>query len=598
MEVIDQIIESIETQKSFVLEAGAGAGKTYALIQTINYLIEKKEKTLILNNQKIVCITYTNVAKNEIIERLENNPLVLVSTIHEFLWDCTKSFNKQLVIEFDEINTIHHSGKPEKHTLGLIDRINRVEYTDRAYSDFENGVVGHDDLLILAQLMFKNHSLLTSILASKYPFILVDEYQDTAPETIDSLIDSLLSRNKAKIVLGFYGDSHQKIYDAGVGSLDTYIADKKIRLITKLENYRSSKKVIELLNNVRTNIKQIIPKGVERTQGSIQFINCTNYLVKTENQKVREYEDSMVPIKNSNYDLVVKELKQKGWDFDSESEDKILIIANSRVARRGGFGDLYAAYSKRYGQGANEALLKRENPISTFFMGSVDKKTSTERKTGIEHLVSFYQQDSYSEILHFLKRNGLHSTNLKRHSDKKIITDKIEKLIAIRETKTVKDAFEYSINNKLILPSKGLLKFIERINSSLEDVEEETKEKIEKDISFNEALMTLPYKEYINCFKHTQNQNVFSTKHGTKGEEYRNVLVVIDDTSWKSQYKFESYFDNSDTSEARKERTKNLFYVSCSRTKENLVVLALSKMDDNAMTTVRNWFGNENIRVI
>lgn len=598
MEVIDQIIEKIETKRSFIVEAGAGAGKTYALIQTINYLIEKKGENLALNNQRIVCITYTNVAKNEIIERLENNPLVLVSTIHEFLWDCIKSYNKQLVIEFDTINTLYHEKKPEKYTLDLIKRINRVEYTDRAFSDFENGIVGHDDLLILSERMFSNHSLLTSILAAKYPFFFVDEYQDTAPETITSLIDSLLSRNKQKIVLGFYGDSHQKIYDSGVGSLEDYIAAKKIDIITKAENYRSSHNVIDLLNNIRTNIEQITPEGIDKPDGSVQFINCTNYPEKTKDQKVKEYENSLTPTKNANYDLIINELIEKGWDFGAGSEDKVLIIANSRVAQRGGFGDLYTTYSRRYGQGANEALLKRENPISALFMGSVDKKTTTERETGIEHLVSFYNQGRFSEIVYFLKRNGLHAVNLKKHSDKKVITDKIENLINLRETKTIKDVFDYAIDNKLILPSAGVLKFLERIGTDTEGLDEDTTKKIEKDITFNNTLIALPYTEYINCFKHTQNQNVFSTKHGTKGEEYRNVLVVIDDTSWKQKYNFENYFNNSEETETRKENSKNLFYVSCSRAKENLVVLALSKMGAEAMTTLQNWFGNENIRSI
>ena len=66
----------IEERKSFVLEAGAGSGKTYALIQTLNYLIQHKSENLKIANQKIVCITYTNVAKNEIIDRIENNELV------------------------------------------------------------------------------------------------------------------------------------------------------------------------------------------------------------------------------------------------------------------------------------------------------------------------------------------------------------------------------------------------------------------------------------------------------------------------------------------------------------------------------------------
>ena len=123
MTAIEQIRKHIEENKSYVLEAGAGSGKTYTLIQTINYVLEIKEESIKLNNQKIVCITYTNVAKNEIIERLENNPLVIVSTIHEFLWDCIKRFNKQLIIELDALNEfmLLNSKKPENYKTGLKD---------------------------------------------------------------------------------------------------------------------------------------------------------------------------------------------------------------------------------------------------------------------------------------------------------------------------------------------------------------------------------------------------------------------------------------------------------------------------------------------
>ncbi|MBK6989177.1 MAG: ATP-dependent helicase [Bacteroidetes bacterium] len=112
--------------------------------------------------------------------------------------------------------------------------------------------------------MFQNYKLLTTILADKFPYILVDEYQDTAVETTDALINSLLSRQKPKVQLGFYGDSYQKIYDTGVGSLETFIQEEKITLVTKQENYRSSINVINLLNKVRTNIKQIIPDSAEK----------------------------------------------------------------------------------------------------------------------------------------------------------------------------------------------------------------------------------------------------------------------------------------------------------------------------------------------
>ena len=86
MGALEQIIECITENDSYVLEAGAGAGKTYTLIQTLRYLTDKFEQQLKDKNQNIVCITYTNVAKNEVIERMQNNSLIAVSTIHEFLW--------------------------------------------------------------------------------------------------------------------------------------------------------------------------------------------------------------------------------------------------------------------------------------------------------------------------------------------------------------------------------------------------------------------------------------------------------------------------------------------------------------------------------
>ena len=595
MEAFDKIKQLIEEKKSFVLEAGAGSGKTYTLIQTINYLLENKGTDLKLKNQKIVCITYTNVAKNEIIERLENNPLVIVSTIHEFLWDCIKSYNKQLLIEFDALNTAFYEQKPEKYQLGLIERITKVEYDDRVYSEFEEGKVGHDDLITLSRNMFKNYELLTNILSAKYPYILIDEYQDTAIETVESLIEYLFEKNKGKVILGFFGDSYQKIYDTGVGSLSTYIESNKIELVTKEENYRCSQSVVNLLNNVRTNIVQKIPENIEVNQGSIKFINCKNYPVLPPKGKITEYEKSLIPQKNSNYDQLIMELESDGWNFGKDSDDKILIIANSRVAERGGFGDLYKIYSTRYGQGANEALLKRENYFTSFFIGSIDKKTSKERETGIEHLVAYYLNKEYNSVMRFLKKNGKESFNLKTHKDKSVIADKIKELVHLRKTKNVKAVFDFSLNNKLVSLPLGIKKFQERIQSNTDGLDEEIKKKIEKDINFYNNLMALPYSEFIELFKHSQNQSVFSTKHGTKGEEYRNVLVVIDDTSWKQKYNFQDFINGSEKTPDRELRTKNLFYVSCSRAKEKLVVLSLSNMEDTTMNKVKEWFGKENV---
>lgn len=621
MTAIEQIIQNIDSGKSFVLEAGAGSGKTYTLIQTLNYLIENKGEDLKYNHQKIICITYTNVAKNEITERLENHPLVLVSTIHEFLWDCIKSYEKQLKIELCKLNEIRYRvdidlGIESRYIENLVERLDGIDsiiYNDTAFRDFETGQLHHDDVIVLSKMMFQTYPLLTNILSQKFPYLLIDEYQDTAPETINALVGSLLENNKAKITLGFYGDSHQKIYNNGVGDLTKYYIDsdtQKLHLVKKEENYRSSKAVVNLLNNFRTNIEQ---QAQTELQGSVKFVYCEYRSIKTRiNRNNREVEDESRTSyngeidlqKNVNFDKVVSVLStRENWVFnqsDNKKNDKILVLVNSAVAKRNGFSNLYRIYSRRYTRRVGDELNKRKNALIQYFVGYTDKKISQERETGIEHLIKFWQDSNYNEVLRFLKRNSsLFDEGHLEHRHKKMITDILDNLITLRNTKSVKEVMEFVESRKLIRKSEAVKKFIDQIDSDFSTLDEgPEKLRLTKNKTLYDSLIELPYKEIINFFEFTQNHTVFSTKHGTKGEEYRNVLTVIDDKDWVNEaegYNFEGFFDDTDLNEERKLRTRNIFYVECSRAKENLVILALSPMGETALNKVREWFGDSNV---
>ncbi len=165
MGAFEEIINHLDGSQSFVLEAGAGAGKTYTLIQTLNRLIELHGERFSITGQGIVCITYTNVAKNEIIQRLENNPMVVVSTIHDFLWKTIQPFQTQLKYELCNLNEAKFNeeeakkktltGKrleefQDKYIPDLSSRIEHIEsviYNDSSYRDFENGQIEHDDVI-------------------------------------------------------------------------------------------------------------------------------------------------------------------------------------------------------------------------------------------------------------------------------------------------------------------------------------------------------------------------------------------------------------------------------------------------------------------
>ena len=93
---LNKILQCINDKKSFIVEAGAGSGKTRSLIDTLQYILERDSEYLEKHGKKVVCITYTNVAKDEIISRINNNTLVLVFTIHEFLWEIIRRYQEEL----------------------------------------------------------------------------------------------------------------------------------------------------------------------------------------------------------------------------------------------------------------------------------------------------------------------------------------------------------------------------------------------------------------------------------------------------------------------------------------------------------------------
>ena len=89
--IAEQVIDCLEHNKSFVVDAGAGSGKTHTLVEALTYLLEKRSDDYLSRGQQIVCITYTNVAVGEIESRINSDPLVRVSTIHDFLWSVKRA---------------------------------------------------------------------------------------------------------------------------------------------------------------------------------------------------------------------------------------------------------------------------------------------------------------------------------------------------------------------------------------------------------------------------------------------------------------------------------------------------------------------------
>lgn len=541
---LDKVLDCINGKRSFLLEAGAGSGKTWCLIESLKHVLEKQSETLLINNQQVVCITYTNVAKDEISERINQNPLVLVRTIHEFLWDVIRNYQKEL----KSVALVYNNENPKNHIEDLETLIKdvHIEYTQYGRK-FEDGRITHDDVLEFSSRLFRDYPKIRRIVSDKYPYIFVDEYQDTEKRTVDLLVDNLLDSKKQNIVIGFFGDSMQKIYNQGIG----VIKSERLEKVTREDNFRCSVKVIDLLNKIRPSLVQK-PSG-NNVEGEASFFYYSN-----------TYDEG-------GYEKAINCLMAKGWNFDPK-KTKILMLTHRGIADKLDYLNILNLYQRRYSFG-REMLYEKEERFADLFFNK------------IEMLAALYREKRYGEFIELLGKEGF---QLVRHEHKKEIKEQMDKLDALRTTGTIKEVFDYVFDKQLLTKPQRIKDFVKEISSK--DIEEDGL----KNKMFYDDLMNIGYREIVALNEFIEDQTPFSTKHGVKGAEYENVLVVINDAAW-NQYSFNDVFGNKQKKLDRYNRTRNLLYVCCSRAKDKLALLSLSNMDQPAMGTINNWFGKENV---
>ena len=162
---------------------------------------------------------------------------------------------------------------------------------------------------------------------------------------------------------------------------------------------------------------------------------------------------------------------------------------------------------------------------------------------------------------------------------KKKLNNLMKSFIQMRRDGKIKDVINFVIEEKLLMP-------LEKMKSY--DFADEGKKE------FHEKLMTIDYSQFVRLYQVQQDNTPFSTKHNTKGDEFDNVLVVIDDISWKQNYNFDDFFSGNTTNEQRYYRTNNLFYVVCSRAKNNLAIICVSSLSNGAKTRIKEWFSEDN----
>lgn len=561
--------ESIENGKNFKLEAGAGAGKTYSLIKALHFLIEREGNRFPRLNQRIACITFTNVAKEEIEARTDRSPIVHCDTIHGFCWSVISGFQCQLRTHLPELDGWKSDPWDERLKDVGGPGTRRIEYTlgHRGITD-EVISIHHNDVLPLT-IRLLSYEKFRNILRYRYPIILIDEYQDTNADWIAEMRKYFFGKDGPPL-FGFFGDHWQKIYGDGCGEL----VDPKIIEIGKEANFRSVFTVVDCLNRMRPNLKQFVVDP--EAPGEVRVFHTNGW--SGERLKGPHYGGDL-PDEDANNALVeVKSrLTDAGWDLSAE-RTKILMLTHRALGKQQGYSSLTTVFRD------NSSFTKKEQPHIAFFVDH------------LEPACRAFADKHYGEMFAAL---GANKSYLLKAADKKRWSESMTCLMNLRHTGSVADVVRHLRETKL----PRLADAAEKLELRLEAFNPESGEKMSRSLEELQKMHKIPYQEIISVTNYLEGHSPFETKHGVKGAEFENVLVVVG-RGW-NKYNFGKMLENVSNQEGLKEKeraafedNRNLFYVTCSRPKKRLALLFTQELSGKAFETIKNWFGADNIESV
>ncbi|MEY4114114.1 MAG: hypothetical protein RLZ76_807 [Bacteroidota bacterium] len=310
--------------------AGAGSGKTKVLTTRIAHLMANG-----VDPFRILALTFTNKAAREMKERIEsmlgnresNN--LYIGTFHSVFARILRA--EATRIGYPSSFTIYDTDDAKSvlktviHELNLDDKMykpavvyNRIsaaknalitaeEYANDfglqqedaranrpaisqiylAYSKrcFKNGAMDFDDLLLQFYLILKLHPEALHKYQHKFNYIMIDEYQDTNPAQYE--IIKLLGAMHENVCV--VGDDAQSIYSFRGATIENILLFKRdyddVKVVKLEQNYRSTKQILNVANQVIANNKGQIPKELWTDNGEGEKIRLVRTMTDNDEGK-------------------------------------------------------------------------------------------------------------------------------------------------------------------------------------------------------------------------------------------------------------------------------------------------------------------------
>jgi DNA helicase-2/ATP-dependent DNA helicase PcrA len=585
----------LENPTSFFLFAGAGSGKTRSLVNALRHIATRYRDRLRLRARHVAVITYTNAACDEITRRLEYDPLFVVKTIHSFAWSQIQGFNSDirewlrtnLQTEIADLTAEEAKGRAgtkasaarlasiesKRRRLARLDEIKAFTYNPNS-DNRERNALNHSEVIKIFSTFLLEKSLMQRMFVEKYPFLLIDESQDTNKTLIDALL-TVQQAHASRFCLGLIGDTMQRIYLDGKENIESALPPNW-KTPEKVLNHRSPKRIVRLINAVRSGADEQFQEP--RDDASEGWARLFVFPIDTPDKPAME--DG---VRAYMADLT----GDAGWN--DRDQCKILTLEHHMAAKRMGFEQLFEAIA----------------PIEAFRTSFLDGSFAPTRffTHSVLPLINATQRgDKFLATKLIREASPLLSKDMLKGSEKPLdqlrtaqaAIDSLMSLWANGEPTCGAVLENVSRTNLFVVPDSLKAALAASSAEPVVSEEDEEADPVGENVAALLSLLACPFSMIAPYAAYVAHQASFDTHQGVKGLEFDRVMVLMDDGDARGFLfgydkllgaKAPSASDLKNAQEGKDsslDRTRRLFYVTCSRAKSSLALVAYST-DPGAM---------------
>lgn len=603
---------NLANPRSFFLYAGAGSGKTRSLVRAIRDVCERQGRQLTLTGHKVAIITFTNAACDEIVQRLEFDQRIDVSTIHAFAWSMIRGYDADIrtwldanllaeIAELEEKQAKGRAGKAAiERALSIESKTRRreglAEITRFVYSPAGDNrtrdSLNHAEVIAMTAAFLAEKPVLRRLLIARYPILLIDESQDTARRLMDALLDVQAAFSE-QFCLGLFGDTMQRIYADGKVGLAEAIPDGWAQPV-KVMNHRCSRRVVTLINKIRAD-----DDGQEQKWRSDAPEGAVRMFLAPEGAA------SKADVEAAAATRMAELTGDDAW-LPGRNGVKTLALEHMMSARRFGFeqffGSLYAYEPMRTG------LLDGSGRGIGFFTREL-LPLATALAAGDRFAVAAAVRQT-SPLLDRQRLADAGEHQLELLAAAKEACDGLQAILLAEDPPTLRVVLRYVAATSLFEIPDALEPFVPE--EPADPAAGEPEDDANTQTGAWRRALDAAFPEIEKYDRYVRGISQFDTHQGVKGREFPRVMVVISDdeargflfsydklmgTKGKSKADLDNEAAGNDTSIAR---TRRLFYVTCSRAEDSLAIVYYSDNPEAARAALleRGWFADAEIEAI